>query len=114
MAKMVGGTYRKKVNKKRPSTHSKNASKGQNGYKSKYKGQGRQMGKDFTISIGNIIWVIGVIFMAGTVFANISQLGKDIIVLEQRLEKKIKIINECEDRLIELEKELARTNCIHK
>jgi|TARA_R110000751_G_scaffold253192_1_gene352799 hypothetical protein len=41
MAKMVGGTYRKKVNKKRPSTHSKNASKGQNGYKSKYKGQGR-------------------------------------------------------------------------
>lgn len=27
--------------KKRPGVHSKNASKGQNGHKSKYKGQGR-------------------------------------------------------------------------
>tara|TARA_R110001606_G_C15268376_1_gene639227 strand:- start:723 stop:941 length:219 start_codon:yes stop_codon:yes gene_type:complete len=72
------------------------------------------MGKDFTISIGNIIWVIGIIFMAGTVFANISQLGKDILILDQRLEKKIKIINECEDRIIELEKELAKINCKHK
>ena len=27
--------------KKRPGAHSKNASKGQNGHKSKYKGQGR-------------------------------------------------------------------------
>ena len=52
--------------------------------------------------------------MAGTVFANISQLGKDILILDQRLEKKIKIINECEDRIIELEKELAKINCKHK
>ena len=41
MAKIVGSTYRKKVTKKRPNRHSKNASKGQVGFKSKYKGQGR-------------------------------------------------------------------------
>tara|TARA_B100001250_G_scaffold408565_1_gene431193 strand:- start:275 stop:421 length:147 start_codon:yes stop_codon:yes gene_type:complete len=28
--------------KKRPSVHSKNASRGQNGYKKKYRGQGRR------------------------------------------------------------------------
>jgi len=41
MAKIIGGTYRKKANKKRPNIHSKNASKGQSGYKKKYKGQGK-------------------------------------------------------------------------
>jgi uncharacterized protein YybS (DUF2232 family) len=67
--------------------------------------------KDFTISIGNIIWIIGIIFTMGIAYSQIGQLDEDIQVLEQRLEKKIKIINECEDRIIELEKELARTNC---
>jgi len=41
MAKIIGGTYRKKVKRKRPNRHSKNASKGQNGYKAKYRGQGK-------------------------------------------------------------------------
>lgn len=41
MAKIIGGTYRKKVSKKRPNRHSKNASKGQSGYKQKYRGQGK-------------------------------------------------------------------------
>ena len=67
--------------------------------------------KDFTISIGNIIWIIGIIFTMGIAYSQIGQLDEDIQVLEQRHEKKIKIINECEDRIIELEKELARTNC---
>ena len=31
-----------KPNKKRPGVHSKNASRGQNGYKKKYRGQGRK------------------------------------------------------------------------
>jgi len=35
-------TYIFKPKKKRPGTHSKNASKGQSGYKKKYKGQGRK------------------------------------------------------------------------
>ena len=66
------------------------------------------MQKDFTISIGNIISIIGIIFTMGIAYSQIGQLDEDIIVLEQRLEKKIKIINENEDRIVELEKELAK------
>jgi len=66
--------------------------------------------KDFTISIGNIIWMIGIIFTMGIAYSQIGQLGEDILVLEQRLEKKIKVINENEDRIVELEKELAKMN----
>ena len=43
----------------------------------------------------------------GIAYSQIAQLGEDIDVLEQRLEKKIKIINECEDRIVEIEKEIA-------
>mgnify|MGYP003153138140 FL=1 len=70
------------------------------------------MNKDFTLSIGNIIWVIGIIFTMGIAYSQIGQLGEDIVVLEKRLEKKIKVINENEDRIVELEKELATyKNC---
>ena len=41
MAKAVGFSFRKRVPKKRPNRHSKNASKGQTGYKSNYRGQGK-------------------------------------------------------------------------
>ena len=41
MAKAVGFKYRVKPKVKRKGVHSKNASKGQVGFKSKYKGQGR-------------------------------------------------------------------------
>ncbi len=34
-------TYRRKITTKRPGVHSKNASKGQTGYKPKYRGQGK-------------------------------------------------------------------------
>ena len=66
------------------------------------------MQKDFTVSIGNIIWIIGIIFTMGTAYSQIGQLDEDIKVLEQRLEKKIKVINENADRIVELEKELAK------
>lgn len=66
------------------------------------------MQKDFTISIGNIIWIIGIIFTMGIAYSQIGQLDEDIKILEQRLEKKIKVINENADRIVELEKELAR------
>jgi len=73
------------------------------------------MKKDFTLSIGNIIWIMGVIFSMGIAYSQIVQLGEDISVLERRLEKKIKVINENEDRIIELEKELATLEgCKHK
>ena len=41
MVKIQLSTYTKSRNKKRPGVHSKNASKGQNGYKNAYRGQGR-------------------------------------------------------------------------
>ena len=63
--------------------------------------------KNLEISVGNIIWIIGIIFTMGIAYSQIGQLDEDIQVLEQRLEKKIKIINENDDRINELEKELA-------
>lgn len=41
MAKKIINTYFFKGKIKRKGTHSKNASKGQNGYKKKYRGQGK-------------------------------------------------------------------------
>lgn len=41
MAKAPAFRHVKRKRKKRPNVHSKNASKGQTGYKKKYRGQGR-------------------------------------------------------------------------
>ena len=41
MARQVVSAFINKAKKKRTNVHSKNASKGQNGYKKQYKGQGR-------------------------------------------------------------------------
>tara|TARA_R100000773_G_scaffold19165_1_gene17268 strand:- start:25404 stop:25529 length:126 start_codon:yes stop_codon:yes gene_type:complete len=41
MAKIHIAKYSYKPNKKRPGVHSKNASRSQNSYKKKYRGQGR-------------------------------------------------------------------------
>tara|TARA_R100000655_G_scaffold1600_5_gene6074 strand:- start:411 stop:536 length:126 start_codon:yes stop_codon:yes gene_type:complete len=41
MARKVASSFISKPKKKRKNVHSKNASKGQNGYKKKYRGQGR-------------------------------------------------------------------------
>ncbi len=70
--------------------------------------------KNLEISVGNIIWIIGIIFTMGIAYSQIGQLDEDIVVLEQRLEKKIKIINENEDRIVELEKEIAKLNSCKK
>ena len=63
--------------------------------------------KNLEVNVGNIIWIVGVIFTMGVAYSQIGQLDEDINVLEQRLEKKIKIINENDDKINELEKELA-------
>ena len=41
MVKRAGYIHREKKQKRRRGIHSKNASKGQTGYKKKYRGQGR-------------------------------------------------------------------------
>lgn len=66
--------------------------------------------KNLEISIGNIIWIIGIIFTMGIAYSQIGQLEEDIVVLEKRLEKKIKIINETDDKISKLEIELAKLN----
>ena len=63
--------------------------------------------KDLTLNVGNIIWIVGIIFTMGTAYSNISHLEEHILTVEKRLEKKIKVLNECEDKIIDLEKELA-------
>jgi len=42
MAKTHIATYTYQTKKKNPGVHSKNASRGQSGYKQKYRGQGRK------------------------------------------------------------------------
>ena len=37
------------------------------------------MQKDFTLSIGNIIWVIGIIFTMGIAYSQIGQLSEEIL-----------------------------------
>ena len=72
--------------------------------------------KDLTLNIGNIIWIIGIIFTMGIAYSQIAQLSDDMDVIENRLEKKIKLINECEDKIVDLEKELIRiqeSKCNH-
>ncbi len=70
--------------------------------------------KNLEVNVGNIIWIVGIIFTMGIAYSQIAQLDEDIIVLEKRLEKKIKLLNECEDRIVEIEKELARMGtCKH-
>ena len=66
--------------------------------------------KDLTLSVGNIIWIVGIIFTMGIAYSQIAQLDEDIIVLEKRLEKKIKILNDCEDKITELEKQIVKLN----
>jgi uncharacterized protein YybS (DUF2232 family) len=73
------------------------------------------MMKDLTLSIGNIIWIIGIIFTMGIAYSQIAQLEEDIKVLEHRLEKKIKVINQNGNKIVDLEKQLISVQkCKHK
>jgi len=44
----------------------------------------------------------------GIAYSQIGQLDEDIVVLEQRLEKKIKIINQLDEKINKLEIQLAK------
>jgi hypothetical protein len=56
MAKKIISNYTPSSRPKRPGVHSKNASKGQNGYKQKYRGQGRW--EKCTIDLKDFIQVL--------------------------------------------------------
>lgn len=72
-------------------------------------------------SLANIIWIIGVIFMAGIAYSEIKYLSakldeqeiifnERIMIIDQRLDKKIKELNDLDSRTISLEIELARVS----
>lgn len=53
-----------------------------------------------------IIWFVVAVFTAGGVFAEFTSLKTEVETLNQRLDKKIKVIGELEDRILALEKEV--------
>lgn len=52
----------------------------------------------------NLIHILTLIFLAGMAYAEFKIMQMEINTIEDRLDKKIKIINDLEDRIIELEK----------
>lgn len=53
-----------------------------------------------------IVGLLAAIFTAGTLFSEFTALKTELQTVHERLDKKIKVINELEDRLVGIEKEL--------
>jgi hypothetical protein len=53
-----------------------------------------------------IVGLLAAIFTAGTLFSEFTALKNELKTVHERLDKKIKVINELEDRLVDIEKEL--------
>lgn len=53
-----------------------------------------------------VVVLLGAIFTAGTIFAEFTALKSELSTVHERLDKKIKVINQLEDRIIDIEKEL--------
>ena len=53
-----------------------------------------------------VVGLLAAIFTAGTLFSEFTALKAELTTVHERLDKKIKVINELEDRIINIEKEL--------
>ncbi|HAY89292.1 MAG TPA: hypothetical protein DCY51_07615 [Bacteroidetes bacterium] len=53
-----------------------------------------------------ILWFVIAVFTAGGVFSEFTSLKTELTMVHDRLDKKVKVINELEDRLIDIEKQL--------
>lgn len=53
-----------------------------------------------------VVGILMTIFTAGTIFAQFTALQVELSTVHERLDKKIKVINELEYRIIDIEKEL--------
>ena len=53
-----------------------------------------------------VVGLLAAIFTAGTLFAEFTALKSELTTVHERLDKKIKVINGLEDRIIEIEKGL--------
>ena len=52
------------------------------------------------------MWFVIAVFTAGGVFSEFTSLKSELTIVHERLDKKVKVINELEDRLIDIEKQL--------
>mgnify|MGYP001241510942 FL=1 len=53
-----------------------------------------------------ILWFVIAVFTAGGVFTEFTSLKTELTIVHERLDKKVKVINELEDRLIDIEEQL--------
>tara|TARA_R110001592_G_scaffold42649_2_gene138452 strand:+ start:339 stop:602 length:264 start_codon:yes stop_codon:yes gene_type:complete len=53
-----------------------------------------------------ILWFVIAVFTAGGVFSEFTSVKTELTIVHDRLDKKVKVINELEDRLTEIEKQL--------
>ena len=53
-----------------------------------------------------ILWFVIAVFTAGGVFSEFTSVKSELPMVHDRLDKKVKVINELEDRLIDIEKQL--------
>ena len=53
-----------------------------------------------------VVGILAAIFTAGTLFSEFTALKTELSTVHERLDKKIKVINELEDRIVDIEKEL--------
>ena len=53
-----------------------------------------------------ILWFVIAIFTAGGVFSEFISVKTELSIVHDRLDNKVKVINELEDRLIDIEKQL--------
>lgn len=53
-----------------------------------------------------VVGVLAAIFTAGSIFAEFTALKSELTTVHERLDKKIKVINDLEDRIVDIEKEL--------
>ena len=53
-----------------------------------------------------VVGLLAAIFTAGTLFSEFTALKTELTTVHERLDKKIKVINELEDKIVDIEKEL--------
>ena len=53
-----------------------------------------------------ILWFVIAVFTAGGVFSEFTSVKAELTMVHDRLDNKVKVINELEDRLIDIEKQL--------
>jgi hypothetical protein len=53
-----------------------------------------------------VVGLLLTIFTAGSIFSQFTALQSELSSVHERLDKKIKVINELEDRIVDIEKEL--------